>query len=67
MEKQEWTAEDVDIMRQRLKGRFIFTPFYFNPQLDAVTSATITSAVIFDGLSKGKEVFDFLKQEGLIS
>jgi len=44
---EEWTREDVDIMRQRLVGRFIFTPFYFNPQLDAVTSATITSDVLF--------------------
>ena len=63
---KEWTAEDIEIMRQRLRGRFIFTPFYFNPELDAVSSATITSAVIFDGLSDGKEIFDFLKQEGLI-
>jgi hypothetical protein len=63
---REWTEADVEVMRQRLKGRFIFTPFYFNPQLDAVSSATITSAIIFDGLSDGKEIFDFLKQEGLI-
>lgn len=55
-----WTAEDIEIMRQRLKGRFIFTPFYFNPELDAVSSATITSAVIFDSLSDGKSLFESL-------
>ena len=56
----EWTAEDIEIMRQRLMGRFIFTPFYFNPELDAVSSATITSAIIFDSLSDGKSLFDSL-------
>ncbi|MEZ4577292.1 MAG: hypothetical protein R2875_04565 [Desulfobacterales bacterium] len=39
-------------MRQRLMGRFIFTPFDFN-RTDAVSSATITSAIIFDSLSDG--------------
>ncbi len=64
---ENWSAEDVQLMRERLVGRFIFTPFYFNPQLDAVTSATITSVVIFNELSRKKELFDLLKQEGLIS
>jgi peroxiredoxin len=64
---EEWSEEDIRLMRERLIGRFIFTPFYFNPHLDAVTSATITSAVIFNKLSRGKELFDLLKQEGLIS
>lgn len=64
---ENWSAEDVQLMRERLVGRFIFTPFYFNPQLDAVTSATITSVVIFNELSRKKELFDLLKQEGFIS
>jgi peroxiredoxin len=64
---ENWSEKDVQLMRERLKGRFIFTPFYFNPQLDAVTSATITSVVIFNELSRKKELFDLLKQEGLIS
>ena len=63
---KEWSKEDVQLMRERLVGRFIFTPFYFNPQLDAVTSATISSVVIFDGLSQGKQLFEFLKQKGLV-
>jgi len=64
---EKWSEQDVQLMRKRLMGRFIFTPFYFNPQLDAITSATITSAVIFNELSRGNELFDLLKQEGLIS
>ena len=63
---EKWSAADVKQMHDRLMGRFVFTPFYFNPQLDAVSSATITSAVIFDDLSNGKELFDFLKKQGYI-
>jgi uncharacterized protein with FMN-binding domain len=29
----------------------------FDPEVDAVTSATITSAVIFHALSQGKKIF----------
>lgn len=61
---EQWSEKDVRLMRDRLVGRFIFTPFEFNPQVDAVTSATITSVVIFDGMSQGKEIFEFLRQEG---
>ncbi len=64
---KQWAEEDVRLMRERLVGRFVFTPFYFNPQLDAVSSATITSAIIFDELSRGRALFDLLKQKGLIS
>jgi len=64
---ETWTEEDIKIMRERLKGRFIFTPFYFNPELDAVTSATITSVIIFDELSEGNKLFELLKQEGFVS
>ncbi|NOY68410.1 MAG: redoxin domain-containing protein [Deltaproteobacteria bacterium] len=64
---EKWSEQDIQLMRDRLVGRFIFTSFYFNPQLDAVTSATITSVLIFDELSRGKQLFDILKQKGLIS
>ena len=63
---KEWSGEDVQLMRERLVGRFIFSAFAFNPELDAVSSATITSAVIFEGMSEGTELFDALKEKGLI-
>jgi hypothetical protein len=63
---EKWSEQDVQLMRERLKGRFIFTSFYFNPQLDAVTSATITSVVIFDELSRKKELFELLQRDGHI-
>ena len=63
---KKWSEEDVQLMRERLVGRFVFTSFEFNPELDAVSSATITSAVIFEGMSEGEELFEQLKERGLI-
>ena len=31
---EEWSKGDVQLMRERLNGRFIYTPFYFNPELN---------------------------------
>jgi thiol-disulfide isomerase/thioredoxin len=55
-----WDAEDVEKMRDQILGRSILQPMEFNPEVDAVTSATITSAVIFQSLSKGREIFRFV-------
>ncbi len=60
----EWSEADVQLMRDRLVGRFILGSFAFNPELDAVTSATITSAVIFGAMSDGKELFERLREKG---
>ncbi|HMA85525.1 MAG TPA: hypothetical protein VKN73_07465 [Desulfosalsimonadaceae bacterium] len=63
---KKWSEKDVQLMRERLVGRFVFTSFEFNPELDAVSSATITSAVIFEGMSEGEELFGQLREKGLI-
>ncbi|MFP4532447.1 MAG: TlpA family protein disulfide reductase [Desulfobacterales bacterium] len=63
---KEWSKQDAELMRERLVGRFISGSFAFNPELDAVTSATITSAVIFEGMSEAEELFRRLKEKGLI-
>jgi hypothetical protein len=55
-----WSEEDIEKMRRRVVGRSILQPLSFDPEVDAVTSATITSAVIFQALSKGREVFRFV-------
>lgn len=62
----DWSEADAQLMRDRLVGRFILSAFDFNPELDAVSSATITSAVIFGAMSDGKELFKRLKENGLI-
>ncbi len=53
-------------MRQRIIGRYIYHPFALYAKVDAVTSATITSAAIFKGLNEGQLIFRELKARGLI-
>lgn len=52
-----WNENDVEKMRRRFLGRSISQPMNFDPEVDAVTSATITCAVIFHALSQGKRIF----------
>lgn len=55
-----WNETDVQKMRQRVIGRSILQPVSFEPKVDAVTSATITSAVVFEALSQGREIFQYI-------
>jgi hypothetical protein len=57
---------DVAKMRERVVGRHIYNPFKFDTNVDAVTRATITSAVIFRSLNDGQSLFKKLKEKGLI-
>ena len=52
-----WNEEDVRKMRSRVVGESILQPRDFDSEVDAVTSATITSAVMFQALSEGREFF----------
>lgn len=63
---KHWDQNDIAKMQERLLDRSIAEPFIFQPKLDAVSSATITSAVIFDSLSQGKKLLAELKEKGLI-
>ncbi len=61
-----WDEADVDKMRRKIVGRYIYNPFPFNGRVDAVTSATITSAGIFNELNQGQTIYQELKDKGLI-
>jgi peroxiredoxin len=63
---KHWDQDDITKMQERLLDRSIAEPFLFQPEVDAVSSATITSAVIFDSLSQGKKLLAELKEKGLI-
>jgi hypothetical protein len=62
----DWTEEDIQKLRERTLGRSILKPFPFDPGVDSVSGATITSALIFEALDKGKEIYLKLKKEKLI-
>ena len=62
----DWTEEDVQTLRKRTLGRSILKPFPFDSSVDSVSGATITAALIFEALDKGKEIYMKLKKEKYI-
>ncbi len=61
-----WDQNDIEAMKSRIIGRSLLKPFEFNRDVDAVSRATITSVVIFQRLSKGKEIYTTLMKQGYI-
>jgi hypothetical protein len=59
-----WNQRDIEAMKSRLIGRSLLKPFEFNRDVDAVSRATITSVVIFERLSKGREIYTALMKQG---
>jgi hypothetical protein len=63
---EDWDEADIAKMRQKIVGRYIYHPLAFKAKVDAVTTATITSAAIYKGLNEGQRIFKELKARGLI-
>jgi len=59
-----WNAGEIASMRGRLLGNSLLETHHFNPKVDAISSATITSAMIFDSLNQGKELLEELREKG---
>lgn len=62
----EWNQGEIDFFTKRVVGRNIVDFQTFNPDIDAVTSATMTSTIIFDDITRGLELMDELRLEKLI-
>ncbi|MCX5895267.1 MAG: TlpA disulfide reductase family protein [Proteobacteria bacterium] len=56
-----WTPEDIKKMRSGIVGKSIFGSFAFNPKVDAVSTATMTSSLIFEALRLAKNNFSDFK------
>ena len=61
-----WGAKDIEKMKKRIIGRSILKPTDFDPQVDSVSSATMTAALIVDSLNEAKNLYDGLKAKGYI-
>jgi len=59
-----WNAQEVEWMRRRVVGQYLAAPRPFDPKVDAVTSATISSAIIFDSLAQGEALIEELRAKG---
>jgi len=53
---EPWSEQDAQKLRRALVGRSIFDDFSFNPQVDAVSSATMSSSLIYEALGQAKEL-----------
>lgn len=61
-----WNDKEIEQMRKRLVGRSILQPMDFDPQVDAVSAATMTAALIIDSINKAKSIYEGLKNKGYI-
>ena len=61
----DWNEAEVATMRRRLLGRSLASPRPFSAKVDAITSATMTSAIIFDSLAQGPALLTELAAKGL--
>ncbi len=56
--------KEVEKMRQSLVGKSLTQPIQYNPDTDAVSSASMTSALIFKSVNEGRKLYETLKKEG---
>ncbi len=64
---QEITTEEAAFLRARLLGFSAFQPRMFDPAVDAVTGATMSSSLVFDALRNAGAFLQALIDEGLVS
>lgn len=61
-----WDENEIAQMKKRLIGRSILQPVDFDPQVDAISSATMTAALIVDSINKARSIYEGLKNKGYI-
>ena len=61
-----WDSQEIEKMKQRLLGRSILQPADFDPQVDSISSATMTAALIVDSVNKAKSLYEGLKEKGYL-
>ncbi len=61
-----WDEKEIDRMRRRLIGRSILHPTDFNPEVDSISSATMTAALIVGSVNEAKSLYEGLKTKGYI-
>jgi len=63
---QPWKEKDIQKVAQRILNHPVTEDFQFDSEIDAVSSATMTSSLIFDTINKTKILFNKLKEEGKV-
>ncbi|MGA1823389.1 MAG: TlpA family protein disulfide reductase [bacterium] len=63
---ERFNEDDIAEIKERIVSRNVRETIPFNSEVDAVSSATITSGLIYDSINKGKRIFDLLLEKGFI-
>jgi thiol-disulfide isomerase/thioredoxin len=61
-----WDANDSETMRKRIVGRSMGEAMIFDPEVDAVSTATMSAQLIFDTLRRLGASYKGMKEKGLI-
>jgi peroxiredoxin len=59
---EEWDAQDISKIRKGFVGKSLFGTFGFDPKVDAVAMATMSSSLVYEGFNEGARVFADLKK-----
>lgn len=57
-----WSATDTQFMQKKLVGQSVMNHLQFSPKIDAVSMATMTSAIIFNSINKLRETVEELQR-----
>jgi hypothetical protein len=57
----QWTDDDVKKIKAQIAGKTVFEDYTFKPKTDAVTSATMSSGLIYEAFNDAKAGFGNFK------
>jgi hypothetical protein len=63
---RDWTAEEIKKTRDRLIGKSVLQPLSFDPHADAVSGATMSSALVFNSVERTEKDYRLLQEKGYI-
>ncbi|MCX5901531.1 MAG: redoxin domain-containing protein [Proteobacteria bacterium] len=63
---RDWTAEEIKKTRDRLIGKSVLHPLSFDPHADAVSGATMSSALVFNAVERTEKEYRILQEKGYI-
>lgn len=66
LDNEEWDEKDIDKMRNNFKGKSLLKERPFNPKVDAISSATISSKLIYNSMGETELVIRKLINMGYI-
>jgi hypothetical protein len=63
----KWSIAEIIQTREKLIGKSILKPIAFDPEVDAVSLATMSSSLIFNSVQRAERYYKELQQKGYIN